>query len=129
MSYQITTTLLGLLLAGSILYMVRRDHLHGPYALWWLSVAAIIVLLGAFPRIIDVVATYTGVSYPPNLLFSVAIGMVLLKMLRADVESSRHERRIRRLGQKMAILAEENLRLQAEIDGEKPADGRRASGS
>lgn len=127
MSYQITTTLLGLLLAGAILYLVRRDHLHGPYALWWLAVAGIIFVLGIYPRTIDLVASYVGVSYPPNLLFSLAIGMLLLKMLKSDIESSRHERRIRRLGQKMAILAEENSRLQAELDADPAGDGRRAN--
>ncbi len=126
MSYQITTSLIGLLLAASILYLVRRDRLHGPYALWWLTVAAITVLLGVFPKIIDVLAAYTGVSYPPNLLFSLAIGLLLLKMLKADIESSRHERRIRRLGQKMAILAEENLRLQAEIEADDITADRQA---
>ena len=34
MTMQITAALIGVLLAGSILYLVRRDHLHGPYALW-----------------------------------------------------------------------------------------------
>ncbi|MFK7955127.1 MAG: DUF2304 domain-containing protein [Lysobacterales bacterium] len=126
MSYQITTSLIGLLLAGSILYLVRRDRLHGPYALWWLTVAGITVVLGVFPKTIDAIAAYTGVSYPPNLLFSLAIGLLLLKMLKADIESSRHERRIRRLGQKMAILAEENLRLQGEIEAEHKNDGRQA---
>lgn len=128
MSYQVTTSLIGLLLAGAILYLVRRDHLHGPYALWWLTVAGITIVLGLFPRTIDYIAAYTGVSYPPNLLFSLAIGLLLLKMLKSDIESSRHERRIRRLGQKMAILAEENLRLQAEIEADRTGEGRRASG-
>ncbi|MEM7705106.1 MAG: DUF2304 domain-containing protein [Pseudomonadota bacterium] len=128
MSYQVTTSFIGILLAGAILYLVRRDHLHGPYALWWLVVAGITIVLGLFPRTIDLIAGYTGVSYPPNLLFSLAIGMLLLKMLKSDIESSRHERRIRRLGQKMAILAEENLRLQAEIEEDRSGESRRAGG-
>lgn len=126
MSYQITTTIIGLVLAGSILYLVRRDHLHGSYALWWLGVAALAIILGAFPHLIDAVAIYTGISYPPNLLFALVIGMLLIKMLRADIESSRHERRIRRLGQKLAILAEENQRLQEEIAADQPREQRRA---
>ncbi|MEM9532773.1 MAG: DUF2304 domain-containing protein [Pseudomonadota bacterium] len=126
MSYQITTAIIGFILAGSILYLVRRDHLHGSYALWWLGVAGFAIVLGAFPRVIDAVAYYTGISYPPNLLFALVIGMLLIKMLRSDIESSRHERRIRRLGQKLAILAEENQRLQEEIAADQPREQRRA---
>ena len=111
MNYQITTTLLGLALAGAILYLVRRDRLHGPFAGWWLVVAAITVILGFFPRLIDSAADWVGISHPPNLLFALAIGLMLIKLLRVDIEASRRERRIRRLAQKLAILAEENAAL------------------
>lgn len=127
MSYQITTTIIGLVLASSILYLVRRDHLHGPYALWWLSVAAMTIVLGVFPMAIDWLARLTGVSYPPNLLFAIAIGLMLLKMLKSDIESSRHERRIRRLGQRMAILSEENQRLREDLQAEQDANDARVN--
>jgi len=44
MTAQITSGVIAVLLAGSILYLVRRDHLHGSYAVWWLVVAAAILL-------------------------------------------------------------------------------------
>ncbi len=125
MSYQITTTVLGVVLAGAILYLVRRDHMHGPYAAWWLSVAAITVVLGFFPRLIDWAAAWVGISHPPNLIFALAIGMMLIKLLRVDIEASRKERRIRRLAQKLAILAEENARLRAN-DGDAGTPGKQA---
>ncbi len=125
MSYQITTTVLGVVLAGAILYLVRRDHMHGPYAAWWLSVAAITVVLGFFPRLIDWAAAWVGISHPPNLIFALAIGMMLIKLLRVDIEASRKERRIRRLAQKLAILAEENARLRAN-DGGAGTPGKQA---
>jgi hypothetical protein len=31
---QITAAILGIALAGAIFYLVRRDHLHGPFAAW-----------------------------------------------------------------------------------------------
>ncbi len=111
MSYQITTTIIGLLLSGTILYLVRRDHMHGPYAVWWLAIAAAIIVFGVRPTLIDDLARLAGVSYPPTLLFSLAIGFILLRMMRTDVEGSKHERRIRRLAQKVAILSEENREL------------------
>ena len=122
MNYQITTTFLGLALAGAILYLVRRDHLHGPYAGWWLVVAAITVFLGFFPTLIDHVAAWVGISHPPNLLFALVIGLMLIKLLRIDIQSSHRERRIRRLAQKLAILAEENAALrEGHVPRKKPS--------
>lgn len=128
MSYQITTGILGLLLASTILYLVRRDHLHGPYAYWWLTVAVATVLFGAKPGLIDLLADLAGIAYAPTLLFSLAIGAMLIKMLKGDIERSRHERKIRRLAQHLAILDEENRRLRQRIAAADGAqDGQRTA--
>jgi hypothetical protein len=107
MNAQITAALLGLALAGSILYLVRRDHLHGPYALWWLIVAAATLVLGFVPRTIDWLAHLTGIAYPPVLPIIIGLSLILLRLLQLDIERSRQERQIRRLNQKLAILEEE----------------------
>lgn len=107
MNAQITAALIGLALAGSILYLVRRDHLHGPYALWWLVVAAATLVLGFVPRAIDWLAHLTGIAYPPVLPILVGLSLILLRLLQLDIERSRQERQIRRLNQKLAILEEE----------------------
>lgn len=115
-TYQLTTALIGLAVAGSILYLVRRDHMHGPYAYWWLAVAAATVTLGLFPQLIDRLAKLTGVTYAPSLLFAIVICLILIRILKSDIERSRHERKIRRLAQHLAILTEENRRLQKQLN-------------
>jgi ABC-type Fe3+-siderophore transport system permease subunit len=95
---------IGLVLAGTILYLVRRDHLHGPYALGWLALAAVIIAIAAFPRIIDKIGSLVGISYPPILVCLLAIAALLIKSLIGDLERSRQERALRRLSQKLAIL-------------------------
>lgn len=107
MNSQITSALIGALLAGAILYLVRRDHMHGSYALWWLAIAAAILVLGVFPPVIDWLGRVTGISYPPVLPIIVGIGMILIRMLRTDIDRSRQERQLRRLAQKLAILEQE----------------------
>jgi hypothetical protein len=103
----ITAALIGVLLAGAILYLVRRDHLHGSFAIWWLTVAAAILVLGLFPPVIDWLGRITGIYYPPVLPIVVGIGMILIRLLKMDVDRSRSERQIRRLTQKLAILEQE----------------------
>ena len=112
MTAQITAALIGVLLGGSILYLVRRDHLHGPYALWWLVIAAVTLVLGFVPRTVDWLAHLTGIAYPPVLPIIVGLSLILIRMLQLDIERSRQERQIRRLNQKLAILEEELTALQ-----------------
>lgn len=125
MTAQITAALLGLALAGSILYLVRRDHLHGPYALWWLIVATATLILGFVPRTIDWLAHLSGIAYPPVLPIIIGLSLILLRLLQLDIERSRQERQIRRLNQKLAILEEElnSLRRAAMM---RPEPGKRA---
>lgn len=95
---------IGVGLAAVILFLVRRDHLHGPYAIWWVSAAATVALLGLVPRIFDIVAVKLGVSYPPILAIVLGFSMLLVKILTMDLERSRQERVIRRLAQRLAML-------------------------
>jgi hypothetical protein len=103
----LTAGLIGVLLAGAILYLVRRDHLHGSHALWWFAIAAAILVLGVFPPVIDWLGSLTGISYPPVLPIIIGIGMILIRLLKLDVDRSRSERQMRRLTQKIAILEQE----------------------
>lgn len=114
MTYQITSALLGLTIAFGILFLVRRDHLHGTYAVWWLGVAVIAMLLGLFPQITNWLAIRTGVGYPPILAIVLGFGLLLIKMLTMDLERSRQERQIRRLAQRLALL--EAQAPQSELD-------------
>jgi len=111
----VTSALLGIMIAGIILYLIRKDHLHTHHALWWLLSALIIMVLGFFPQLIDWVAHQLNVYYPPTLVLTVGMGMLLLKMLTFDIHQSRQERKIRRLVQRLAILEEEIRRNQKSL--------------
>lgn len=130
MTSQLTSAAIGVLLAGAILYLVRRDHMHGTYALWWLAIAAAILVLGVFPPVIDWLGRVSGISYPPVLPIIVGIGMILIRMLRMDIDRSRQERQLRRLAQKLAILEQEVALARREPDvagaASAPARGKSA---
>jgi hypothetical protein len=104
MPYQLTSTILGLLIAGTILWLIRRDHLHSRHGLWWLLVALSIMIIGIFPTIIDWLAIRLGVNYPPTLLFVLGLAMILIKVINIDIHQSQLERNMRRLAQRLAIL-------------------------
>jgi hypothetical protein len=102
--YRLTSLAIGLAIAFTILWLVRRDLLHTRYSIWWLVVACASALLGGFPSVVDGVASRLGVAYPPILLVIVGMGLLLIKMLTMDVERSDQERRLRILTQRLAVL-------------------------
>lgn len=119
---QITSAILGVALAGAILFLVRRDHLHGPYAVWWFGVAAATFVLGVFPGTVVWLGHVTGIVYAPVLPIIVGLSLVLIRLLKLDVDRSKQERRIRRLTQKLAILEQELGRLGGRVDATDPDD-------
>lgn len=108
-SLHITTALLGIGLAATIMWLLRRDHLHVVHGLFWLVVAATAGALGLWPRLIDTLAQLAGIVYPPALLFLLAAMLLLIKALHADIMYTRVERELRRLNQRLALLELEGL--------------------
>lgn len=113
---QITSAILGVALTGAILFLVRRDHLHGPYAIWWFGVAAATFVLGVFPGLVVWLGHATGIFYAPILPIIIGLSLVLIRLLKLDIDRSKQERRIRRLTQKLAILEQELVRLGGSTD-------------
>ena len=105
--YQWTSAFLAVSIAGLILYLVRRNHLHGTYAVWWLVLAVGVLVSGLFPKLLDRIGGWLGVNYPPILFVALSIGALFLKVLSIDLERSRQEIRLRRLTQRLALLEAE----------------------
>jgi hypothetical protein len=114
---QITAAILGIGLAGAIFFLVRRDHLHGPFAAWWLMVAAATLALGMFPSLVIWLGQLTGINYAPVLPIIIGLSLVLLRLLKLDIDRSRQERQVRRLTQKLAILEQELEQLRGKLAG------------
>lgn len=113
--YQWTTAIIGMAIAFVILLLIRRDILHVKRSLWWIGIAALIVVMGVFPITIDKFGILLGVNYPPVLILTLGIGFILIKILSMDLERSRQERMLRRLTQRMAILEG----MLSEVNGKK----------
>ena len=107
----LTTGLLGLALAGFILLLLRRDHLYVMHGLFWIMVAGAAAILGIWPGLIDRLAAFTGIFYPPALLLLAGLIVLLVKALHADMLNTRLEREVRRLNQRIAMLEVDADRL------------------
>ncbi|MEH6587184.1 MAG: DUF2304 domain-containing protein [Halioglobus sp.] len=98
------TTIIGLLVAIFIFVLIRKDRLHVSQGLGWIAVAIGFSLLGFAPGVIDQVAQYFGVAYPPVLALTLGIAVLVIKILLMDIERSRIELRNQRLIQRVAML-------------------------
>jgi hypothetical protein len=115
MTVLLVSAVLGIVLSGAILLLVRRDHLYGSYAVWWFVVAVATLMLGMFPRAVDWLGGKIGIAYPPILAIIIGLGLILIRMLQMDVDRSRQERTLRRLTQRMAILDQELSETRAKL--------------
>jgi hypothetical protein len=95
---------IGLVSAGLILYLVRRDHLHTRYAIWWIPIALIIAILGLAPQLVDLIGNALGIHYPPVIPLIIGLAVMIVKILLMDIERSENEVKLARLVQRVAIL-------------------------
>jgi hypothetical protein len=107
----IVTGTIGLAVAALILLLIRKDQLHVRHGLSWIIVALSFAILGLFPGIVDSLAQLTGVSYPPILGVTLAIALLVIKILLMDLERSRLEVRNERLIQRVAMLEADIITL------------------
>jgi hypothetical protein len=100
----LVTGLLGVLVAAFIILLMRKDRLHVTHGMGWIVVAVAFALLGFAPGVVDSIAHFLGVAYPPILALILAIALLVIKILLMDVERSRIETRNQRLIQRVAML-------------------------
>lgn len=103
---------IGLLVAATILLLIRRDKLHVRHGVFWLLVALAFAGLGFAPPLVDWLAKVIGIGYPPILALVAAIAVLVIKILLMDIDQARHEVQLQRLIQRVAML-EGKLQQQA----------------
>jgi len=96
------------------LYWVRVRALRERYAVSWLIVASLLLILGLFPNVIKWAAEQVKMSYPALVLF-VSLGMIYTNSFFVSVALSKHYHWNVRLTQQVAIL-EERIRKLEELN-------------
>jgi hypothetical protein len=101
----------------TVLEMVRRRRLLERYALLWLLSAVVLLALAIWSGALARISHAMGVIYPPNALFFIAIGFILLLLLHFSSAVSRLGHQSEMLAQRQA-LTEERLRRQEQLTGD-----------
>ena len=105
---------IGFIVLAMILFianMVRKKKIDLRYALSWLCLAVIILLLDVFPQIVFGFAELIGISVPSNMVFFVGFIFVVILIYSVTVSVSRLSLKVKRLTQELALLREEMERM------------------
>ena len=108
MSASVFFLILAILVCTFVVVQVRHQRMKERYAALWLIIGAIIIVLGAFPNLLNGVADFVGVALPVNLGVSIHLTLELS-----------------RLSEKTRILAEEVAILKALQEQPEGASGAR----
>lgn len=91
---------------GFVLSLLRSGRLRARFAMLWLSVGLVLVVLAAFPRLLDWTAERIGIFYPPAVFLLAATAFLLFVAVQFSWEISRLEDRTRVLAEEIALLKE-----------------------
>ena len=86
------------------------------YALLWLFCALVLLALAIWSGALASVSRAMGVFYPPNALFFIAIGFILLLLLHFSAAVSRLTSQSEMLAQRQALLDERLRRYEQSIE-------------
>ncbi|MFE7846078.1 DUF2304 domain-containing protein [Microbacterium sp. NPDC057407] len=124
---------LAAIIIALVLWLLLTRRLREKYAALWLIIGLGVLVLGAVPQLLLTLTSALGVQVPANLLFSIAIVLLLGVSLHLSWELSQAEDEIRRVAEEAAISRAEIERLSARLDrletasGDEPGDRRSTS--
>ena len=99
-----------------VLELVRQRRFLERYALLWLFSALVLLGLAIWRDALEVIANALGIIYPPNALFVIAGGFVLVLLLHFSLAVSRLSEQSKVLAQRQALLEERQRQVEARLE-------------
>ena len=118
---RIVAVIVTAVMLGVVLELVRRRRLIERYALLWMVVALVLLVLAVWNQLLAHVSHAIGIEVPANALFIAGLAVAFLMLLHFSVITSR-------LSEETKILAQESARLEQELR-EVRGEGPRSNGS
>jgi hypothetical protein len=89
---------------GLLLLVFERKRLSERYAILWLLAAITLFVLAVWKGLLTSLSSDVGISYPPSLLFTVAIGLIAMILLNFSLAVSRLSDQNKVLAQRLGLL-------------------------
>lgn len=104
MSANIFFLLIVVVMEVLVLAQVRNQKMKEKYAALWLIVGVIMIVLALFPKLLDSLSRLVGIETPVNLLFLLAIIMLMGISLHLTMAISKITDDMRTLAEEVAIM-------------------------
>lgn len=111
----LTGIIFALALLAIVLGLLLTRRLREKYAVLWIVIGLGILVVGLFPQLLTALTALFGVVLPANLLFAMAIVLLLGVGLHLSWELSQAEDELRRAAEELAILRSEHEGLERRI--------------
>ncbi|MBE5924451.1 MAG: DUF2304 domain-containing protein [Lachnospiraceae bacterium] len=105
---RIVLIVLSVLDLGYVIHKIRFSKMQIEYALFWIALSIMFILLAVFPVIAYKATELLGVMSTANLIFLAIIGILLLKVFMMTIELSVLENKVRDLVQQLGIDEKNN---------------------
>lgn len=92
------------LLVAFLVFLLRTRRLREKYAITWIAVGIGVSVFGLFPSAVAALARLVGVQTPSNLLFALALIVLLLVCIQLSTEITTLEEETRTLAEEIALL-------------------------
>lgn len=101
---------------ATLFRVLRSGHLREKYAVLWIVVGLAVVVIGVWPGFLNILADWLGVEVPSNLLFFLAIVLLLGVSLHLSLAVSKLEAETRTLAEEIAMLWERTERASVAVE-------------
>ncbi len=99
-----------------LILLLRKKMLNLKYGLLWIFSGVLMLILAAFPGILNAFSSFVGIASPTNALFAVIIFCIILILMSLTAIVSSLNNKVKRLAQTIAML--ENRLRAVEASGE-----------
>lgn len=85
-------------------YLVRRRKIYNIYAITWLGLSVLFILLGAFAGITNFIAHILGINFTPIAILVIVIGCIFAIILHLSIIVSEQHQELKRLEKEIALM-------------------------
>ncbi|KUO64408.1 MAG: hypothetical protein APF84_10565 [Gracilibacter sp. BRH_c7a] len=101
--------------------LVKRYRLELKYALLWISISILFVVLAIFPSIADFTADIMGIKASVNAIYFLGIISLLMISFSLTISLSRTSNRVKNLTQELGLIRQKMDDIEKNISIDKPS--------
>jgi hypothetical protein len=106
----------GMFLIGLILWLLVHKKLNEPNAILWIVIGLVIMLAGLFPKMVVRMSKFFYIIYPPALVFTIAIIILLFIVLKLSIQITELTAKLQDMASEAVILKHELLEYKQQLE-------------